>query len=85
MFGFFGFILWIIVGGISGYIAELLMGEDHSLMVNVGLGIAGAFLINVIISVVLWLPFGSLIGQLVMGVAGACLLILAYREYKKRG
>jgi uncharacterized membrane protein YeaQ/YmgE (transglycosylase-associated protein family) len=81
----FGFILWIIVGGIAGYVAERVMKEDHSLVVNVGLGIAGAFLVNVIIQAVLWLPGGQLLAQLVAGVIGACLLIWGYREYKKRG
>jgi uncharacterized membrane protein YeaQ/YmgE (transglycosylase-associated protein family) len=80
-----GFILWIVVGGVAGYIAERVMGEEHSLLVNVGLGIAGAFLINTIISLVLWLPGGELIAQLVTGVVGACLLVWGYREYKKRG
>lgn len=79
-----GFILWIIVGGVAGYIAERLMGEDHSLLVNVGLGIAGAFVFNIVLSALLWLPGGGLITQLVTGVVGACLLILGYREYKKR-
>jgi len=80
----FGFILWIIVGGIAGFIAERLMDEDHSLVMNVALGIAGAFVFNIFLSALLWLPGGALIAQLVTGVVGACVLIWGYREYKKR-
>lgn len=79
-----GFILWIVVGGVAGYIAERLMGEDHNLMVNVGLGIAGAFLVNILLAVVLGLTGGNLVAQLLSGVVGACSLIWGYREYKKR-
>lgn len=80
----FGLILWVVVGGVSGYIAEKLMGEDHTLVVNVALGIAGAFIINILLAVVLGLTGGNLIAQLISGVVGACVLIWGYREYKKR-
>ena len=79
-----GFLLWIVVGGVAGYIAERLMGEEHNLVVNVLLGIAGAFIINIVLSAVLWLPGGAMIAQLVTGVIGACLLIWGYREYQRR-
>jgi len=80
----FGFILWIVVGGVSGYVAERLMGEDHSLVMNIGLGIAGAFLMNLMLALVLGLTGGNIIAQLISGIAGACVLILGYREFKKR-
>ena len=76
-------ILWILVGGVAGYIAERLMGEDHSLVVNVALGIAGAFVMNIILAFVLGLTGGNLIAQLISGVAGACILIWVYRRYQK--
>lgn len=80
-----GFIVWIVVGGVAGYIAERVMDEEHNLLVNVGLGIAGSFVINLFITLVLSLPGGQLIAQLVTGVIGACLLVWGYREYKRRG
>lgn len=83
MFGFFGLIMWIVVGGVAGFIAERILGEDHSILINVGLGIAGSILINLI----LWLlgyTGGNILGQLVTGVLGAIVLVLGYREYKRR-
>jgi uncharacterized membrane protein YeaQ/YmgE (transglycosylase-associated protein family) len=80
----FGFILWIIVGGVAGYVAERVMKEDHPIWINVALGVAGSFLGNVIFSVVLGLSGGNLIAQFIFGVVGACALIWGYREYEKR-
>ncbi|MCB1516040.1 MAG: GlsB/YeaQ/YmgE family stress response membrane protein [Hyphomicrobiaceae bacterium] len=79
----FGFILWIVVGGVAGFIAERLLGEDHTIVMNVALGIGG----SVVVNVVLWLlgySGGNLLGQLVTGVVGAIALVLGYREYKRR-
>jgi uncharacterized membrane protein YeaQ/YmgE (transglycosylase-associated protein family) len=78
------FLMWIVVGGAAGYIAERLMGEDHNLVVNVALGVAGAFLINILLATILGLTGGNVIAQLLSGIAGACALIWIHREYKKR-
>ncbi|MCB9993806.1 MAG: GlsB/YeaQ/YmgE family stress response membrane protein [Hyphomicrobiaceae bacterium] len=78
-----GFIVWIVVGGVAGFIAERLLGEDHTIVMNVGLGIAGSIVVNAL----LWLlgySGGNLLGQLVTGVVGAIALVLGYREYKRR-
>jgi uncharacterized membrane protein YeaQ/YmgE (transglycosylase-associated protein family) len=79
-----GFILWLVVGGIAGYIAERLMKENHPIYINIALGIAGSAIINIVVMVVQTLPGGHLAAQLVTGVIGACALIFAYREYDKR-
>lgn len=84
MFGIFGFLLWIVVGGAAGYIAERIMKEDHPIWMNVALGIVGSFIINVVLAVVLGLTGGNLLAQLLSGIVGACALIWGYREYKKR-
>lgn len=79
-----GFLLWIIVGGLAGYIAERLMGEDHSLVMNVALGIAGSFIVNIVLAIFMGMTGGNLLAQLVTGVIGASLLIWGYRIYKSR-
>lgn len=79
-----GFILWLVVGGIAGYVAERVMNEDHPIYINVALGIAGSAVINLVIMVVHTLPGGDLAAQLVTGIIGACALIFGYREYQKR-
>jgi len=59
------------------------MKFDTGLLMNIVLGIAGALIGNFILGA-LGLVFGGLIGQLVVAVAGACLLIYVYRMIKSR-
>ncbi len=41
---FFSIVSWIITGAIAGYIASLLLGaQRNGCLINMGLGIAGAF------------------------------------------
>ena len=79
----FGWIMTIILGGLAGWIAEKLMKFDTGLLMNIVLGVAGAVLGNFILRA-LGLAFGGLIGQLIVAVAGACLLIYVYRMIKSR-
>ena len=79
----FGLIMTIILGGLAGWIAEKVMKFDTGLLMNVVLGIAGAVLGNFILRA-LGLSFGGLIGQLIVAVAGACVLIYVYRMVKSR-
>jgi len=73
-----GWILTIIVGGMAGWIAEKLMKADHGLLTNILLGIAGAVVLNFLLGLI-GVAFGGIFGQLIVAVAGACLLIYGYR------
>ncbi len=79
----FGLIMTIILGALAGWIAEKVMKFDTGLVMNIVLGIAGAVLGNFILGA-LGISFGGLIGQLIVAVAGACVLIFAYRMIKSR-
>lgn len=79
-----GLILWIIVGGVAGYVAERLMGANHNLLTNIGLGIGGSFVANIVLSLLGYGGDGNLLGQLITGIIGACVLIWGYREYRRR-
>ncbi len=80
-----GFISWIVLGGIVGLIAKLLMpGKDPGgFIVTILLGIAGAFVGGYISTL---LGFGSVTGfdpiSLVIAVGGALLLLILYRVVK---
>jgi uncharacterized membrane protein YeaQ/YmgE (transglycosylase-associated protein family) len=69
----------ILIGAIAGWIAGKLMETRNGLLVNIGLGIAGALVGNGILTFVTGATLGGLIGQLIVGAAGACLLIWLYR------
>ena len=79
----FGWIMTIILGGLAGWIAEKVMKFDTGLIMNIVLGIAGAVVGNYLLSL-LNIGLGGLLGQLIVAVAGACVLILAYRAFQGR-
>ena len=79
----FGLIMTIVLGALAGWIAEKVMKFDTGLLMNIVLGVAGAILGNFILRA-LGLSFGGLIGQLIVAVAGACVLIYVYRMIKSR-
>jgi uncharacterized membrane protein YeaQ/YmgE (transglycosylase-associated protein family) len=74
-----GWIAAIIIGGIAGWLAELITRSNMGIVTNIILGIIGAGLAT-------WL-FGMLgirvqagwLGYLISGFVGACVLIVATR------
>ena len=76
----YGIIAWIVIGGIAGGIAKLLMpGRDPGgCIVTVLLGIAGALLAGFIGQSVGWYKAGEGAGFLA-AVVGAFVLLLIYR------
>ena len=80
-----GWIGAIIIGGLAGWIAEKIMKADHGLLVNIILGIVGALVANASLFAVVGSTLGGWIGQLVVAVIGACLLIWGWRLVRGRG
>jgi uncharacterized membrane protein YeaQ/YmgE (transglycosylase-associated protein family) len=80
-----GWIMAIIIGALAGWIAEKIMKTDHGLLLNIVLGIVGALVGNFILMLVFGATMGGIIGQLIVAVLGACLLIWAYRAIRGRG
>ena len=74
-----GWFMAIILGGIAGWIAEQIMKSDMGVFMNIILGIVGALVLNAILKLVGVVPPGGWIWQCVIAVAGACLLIGAWR------
>jgi uncharacterized membrane protein YeaQ/YmgE (transglycosylase-associated protein family) len=79
----FGWIMTIILGAIAGWIAEKVMKFDTGLIMNIILGVVGATIGNWLLSLA-GFGLGGLLGQLIVAVAGACILILAYRAFQGR-
>lgn len=78
-----GWLLAIIVGALAGWIAEQIMKSNQGLLMNIVLGIIGAIVANAIFSAI-GIGFGGVIGYLIAGVVGACLLIGAGRMFAGR-
>ncbi len=79
-----GFIAWIVVGAVAGWLAGVLVkGGGFGLLADIGVGIVGAFIGG-------WL-FGLLgihlgngwIGSLVTAVIGAVVLLFVVRLIKR--
>jgi uncharacterized membrane protein YeaQ/YmgE (transglycosylase-associated protein family) len=44
------FLVWIIVGGIIGWVASSLMGRREGLLLNIVVGIVGAFVAGIVLT-----------------------------------
>ena len=84
------FLLWIIIGGIIGWIASMIMKTDaqQGIMLNIVVGIVGAFLAGLLLSPLLGIgtinqsnfSFPSLLVSL-----GGALVLLAIVNLFRRG
>lgn len=73
----------IIVGGLAGWIASMIMKADAGLLANIGLGIVGALLLNLILGALGIYAEKSWLPQLIVGLIGACILIAGWRAISR--
>ena len=79
-------LLWLAFGALVGWLAGVIMKSNKSLLGNIILGIVGSFVGGFIAS---FLGFGNLGGgfsfnivNIIISVAGACLIIFLARALK---
>lgn len=77
--GFFGMLL---IGLIAGYVAEKATASDHGLLTNLLVGIAGSF-VGGKLAELLDLKIYGFLGQLVVAIAGAVLLLFVWKKLVK--
>jgi len=83
------FIVWIIVGAVIGYVATSLMGQREGLLLNIIVGIVGAFVAGIVLTPY----FGiSTINQnnfsfpaLLVSLLGAIILLAVVSLFQRRG
>lgn len=83
-----GFLIWLIVGGIVGWLASLIMRTDgqQGLLLNVVVGIVGAFLGGMIISPLVGVGTindGISIGSVVVSLLGAIILLAIVNLFRR--
>ena len=78
-----GFIFAIIIGGVAGYLASRFMKAETSIVLNIILGVTGAFLVNLLMGILFGLWGGNIFWSLLAGIVGASVLIWGYRKYGK--
>ncbi len=79
--GFFGM---LVIGFLAGYVAEKAMNRNHGLFTNILVGIAGSF-IGGTLAGVLDINYQGFLGNLVVAVAGAVILLWIFGRAKASG
>jgi len=83
------FIVWLIVGGIIGWVASNLMGTREGLLLNIVVGIVGAFLAGIVLTPLLGI--GTInqndfsLPALVVSLLGAIILLAVVSLFRRRG
>ncbi len=79
-----GLVWWLIVGGIAGMLAGLVMkGGGYGVAVDVILGIVGAFVGGWVFGQLGIRAGGGMVGSIVVAFVGACILIGISRALKR--
>lgn len=84
------FILWLIVGGLLGWVASMIMGtnDKQGIFLNIVVGIVGAFIGGLLLAPL----FGTgtinagdfSIGSLLVSLVGAVILLAIVNFFRKR-
>lgn len=77
------FIVWIVIGGLAGYIAEKVTKSDHGLLTNIIIGMVGSVVGGYIARVLDLQLAGGFLDQLVVATLGAILLVYLYKQIRK--
>lgn len=83
-----GFLVWLIVGGICGWLASLIMRTDgqQGILLNIVVGIVGAFLAGWIISPLVGVGTineGISIGSVIVSLLGAIILLAIVNLFRR--
>ena len=80
-----GILVSILIGALAGYLANHFMDRDKSsLIMNLLLGIVGAWVGNFVLNLIGMNPDGNWIGRIISATGGAVLLIYIMRWIRKK-
>lgn len=77
------FIVSLIIGGVAGWLAGLIMKAKHGTIVTILLGVVGGLIGGWLLGI-LGVHFTGLVGNIICAVIGACLLIFLGRVIAKK-
>jgi len=69
-----GIIIALVIGGVSGWIAGVIMKAEGSLLRNIILGLLGG-LVGGFLGKLIGVGATSMVGSIIISVIGACILI----------
>jgi uncharacterized membrane protein YeaQ/YmgE (transglycosylase-associated protein family) len=74
------FLLWLVIGAISGWLASVVVGGGFGLLGDIVIGIIGAFVGGALFQHFGWhAPFAGLAGTIFIAFIGAVILLLLLR------
>ncbi len=77
-----GLLYILIVGGVAGWLAgKILKGEGFGLVINIILGICGAFIGKFLFEALGFHPT-HLIGQIISATVGAVVIVMVARRFR---
>lgn len=76
-------IISLVIGGVCGWLAGIIMKSANGVLINIILGIVGGVIGGAIFNF-LGINFNGIVGSIICGVVGACLLIFIVRLIKKK-
>ena len=74
-------VMFLLIGLAAGWFAGQIMGKKRGVLVNLGVGVVGAFIGGFLFNVV-GLAASSLIGSLIMATIGAVVLLWVVSKVK---
>jgi uncharacterized membrane protein YeaQ/YmgE (transglycosylase-associated protein family) len=78
------FILFLIIGGIAGWLAgKIMSGHGYGVIVDVILGIVGGLVGGWIVSALLGIQTTGLVASFIVALIGACILVAIVHLIKR--
>lgn len=80
-----GFILWLVIGGVVGWLASLVMRTDgqQGILLNIVVGIVGAFIAGLLFPYAGLSLGGGIVGAIIAATLGAVILLFLIRLVKR--
>ena len=75
-------IITILIGGVSGWLAGMIMGTKHSVIINIIIGLVGGAL-GGFLGGLIGVGAAGWIGRILIAVCGSCLLIFICKKLFK--
>ncbi|HAT84833.1 GlsB/YeaQ/YmgE family stress response membrane protein [Cohaesibacter gelatinilyticus] len=77
-----GFLGWIVIGIIAGFIAEKVTKSNHGLFMNLGVGLVGAFVGGYLADLLQLRLAGGIIDTMIVATVGAILVLFIYQKIR---
>ena len=77
-----GLIVFLVLGGLAGFIADKVMKRGNGLLMNVLIGITGSF-VGGFLSGIVGISAGGFVGNLIIATVGAIIFLWVYDQMRK--